>query len=249
MVRNFSYLKENIKLATLAHRSIHVFQMKKNVLIIGAFHKAGIAMAAAFRVNGFYVYGADQKEDYEGICGRAFRFDVGEFASDAGYRVKFSRIFDEIIPRLDALVVCEANSGQGRLKDIQLDDWHRCMDENVTGPMLLCKLFQSRLEKSNGAILFVGSEPDLLVKPKSVAFQAARQAVLGLAKAVAGDLNGKTTVNSLCTNPAFLPDGKANKAYWNEVAEMAAHLVKENKMALNGKAIIMDGKGGKKGKL
>jgi NAD(P)-dependent dehydrogenase (short-subunit alcohol dehydrogenase family) len=200
--------------------------MKKNVLISSFMNPMGRAMAAAFRSKGVYVYGIDRKEDYEGICDRAFRFNMDEFASDAGYRIRFLQIFNEIIPNLDALVICDDSSFGGRLGDIQLEDWHRSMNENVTGPMLLCKLFRTRLEKSKGAIVFVGANLDLAADSESIGYKTSRAAYSGLYWSMAEDLRGKVNVDRIvCRCNTEMGEGQPTDFSWKNAAEISLKLL------------------------
>ncbi len=206
----------------------------------------GVPLAASFRAKGFYVYGIDQKEDYDGICDRSLRFDIHQFVTDADYRIRFTQIFEEIIPRLDALVNMEEINLKGHLNEIQLDHWQQSVDVNLTGPMLLSKLFLPKLEKSKGAILNIGSVTADSNKHGQLAFMASKNALNGLTKALAFDLKGRVIVNGITVvmgneKENFSLKESNSSSYANELAKLAVYLVVENAGYVHGKNILLDG--------
>ena len=215
--------------------------MKKNVFISNVFTESGIATAKAFRASGYYVYGADKKEDYEGLCDRSLRFDLNLFVTDAGYRIKFTQIFDEIMLNLNTLVFCQNPTSVAPLKEIQLEYWNASINEEVTGPMLLAKLFQMRLEKSQGSIVFILESQASKVKEIDIAYITSSSALIGLMRAMSLDMAGKVKVNAITTASEFKPEDKFKEPYMKEVAQMAVHLSDQNKVAINGTAIAMEG--------
>ena len=218
--------------------------MKKNILINGAINEIGTALAKAFRTKGYYVYGLDKKEDYDGICDRSLRFDIRQFVTDAGYRIRFSQIMDEIAPRLNALINIEEINLRGHLKDIQLDDWQQSMDVNLTGPMLLSKLFVTKLEKSKGAILNIGNIAFDNSEDGQMAYLASKNALNGLTSALAIDLKGRVVVNSITMmmegEKGESSAGKGNlKNYADELAKLAVYLVNENAGLIHGQDLLL----------
>lgn len=175
--------------------------MKKNVLISGVMNKTGMTIAKAFRKEGFYVYGLDKKEDYESICDRSFRFNLEEFVSNADYRIRFTQIFDEIIPNLNVLINNEEVVFEGRLNEVQLEQWQQSINVHLTGPMMLCKFFLNRLEKSKGSIVNIINLSSQKEIGGGISYYTSRNALLQLTKAMAIDLKGKVRVNSISFDP------------------------------------------------
>lgn len=171
--------------------------MKKNVFITGVLSRFGAVMAKTFRENGFYVYGVDSREDFHGNCDRFFRFEINDFVQDAGYRIRFTQIFEEIIPKLEVLINNTSVLYPDKLDYIKLEDWQTSLNVNLTGPLLLSKLFLSRLESSKGCIINVTGVPDPLEKPGLLAYNASESAMIGLTNALALDLEGRIRVNSI----------------------------------------------------
>lgn len=171
--------------------------MQKNVFITGVLGGIGAALGKAFRENGYYVFGVDLREDFNENCDRFLRFDINQFVRDAVYRIRFTQIFDEIMPQLDVLINNAAVQKLDNLENIKLEDWQETLNVNLTGPMLLSKIFLQRLEASNGCIINIASIHQQLTKPGFVSYATSKSALVGLTKAMAVDLAGRVRVNSI----------------------------------------------------
>ena len=234
--------------------------MQKQVFITGVLGGIGSALAKAFKDNGYYVYGVDMREDFQGHCDRFFRFDINDYVKDAGYRIKFTRIFEEIVPHLDVLINNAAVQRLDHLENIKLEDWQETLNVNLTGPMLLSKLFLGRLEATNGCIINIGSIHQQLTKPAFISYATSKSALVGLTKAMAVDLEGRVRVNAI--SPAaietemlragFDEDEKAidvlrqihpvkRIGYPNDVAKLALFLASENHGFIHGANFHLDG--------
>ncbi len=232
----------------------------KCVFITGVLGGIGSALARSFRSSGYYVYGVDMREDFMGHCDRFLRFDIHEYVKDAGYRIKFSQIFEELIPKLDVLINNAAVQRLARLESVRLDDWQETLNVNLTGPMLLSKLFLPKLEQSRGSIINIGSIHQQLTKPGFVAYATSKSALVGLTKAMAVDLEGKVRVNAI--SPAaietdMLRAGFDNNeeaidelrkihpvqriGYPDDVAKLALFLASENNGFIHGANFHLDG--------
>lgn len=213
--------------------------MKKNVLISGFNNKLGIALAKGFKASGAYVYGLDRKEDYEGVCDRAFRFDLNQFASVAEYRIRFSQIFGEVIPNLDTLVFFPPPHITGQLQDIQLDDWHLALNEYVSGPMLLCKLFLSRLEKTKGSIIFIGSNRRADFTEGTLASLTGEYGSIGLMKALSLGFKKRVKVLSVSVGKDFNSETEIMAEYYKQIADMSVFISISKLGSVNGQIITM----------
>lgn len=207
--------------------------MRKNVFITGVLSNHGVALAKAFKEAGYYVYGVDAREDFEGIGDRVFRFELDKFVEEAEYRIRFTNIFNEVIPRLDVLINNASVQILGSLNEIKLDDWHKTINSNLTGPMLLSKLFLERLSLSTGAIINVGSIHHQMTLPGHVSFATTMSGLIGLTKSMAVDLEGKVRVNSISCLP------QAN--FSPEVARLAVYLASEETNRIQGANFQVDG--------
>ena len=232
----------------------------KNVLITGVLGGIGSEMAKAFRAAKYYVYGLDIREKSDNNCDRFIRFDIQQFVNDAAYRIRFTQIFDEVIPRLDVLINNAAVQRLDRLENIKLEDWKESLDVNLTGPMMLSKLFLDRLEQSQGCIINIGSIHQQLTKPAFVTYATTKSALVGLTKALAIDLEGRVRVNAI--SPAAIETDMLRAGFNNDesaieelrkihpvqrigypadVAKLALFLASENNGFIHGANILLDG--------
>jgi NAD(P)-dependent dehydrogenase (short-subunit alcohol dehydrogenase family) len=234
--------------------------MEKNVFITGVLGGIGSALARAFRENGYYVFGVDMREDFNGHCDRFLRFDIHQFVRDATYRIRFTQIFDEIMPNLDVLINNAAVQKLDALENIKLEDWQETLNVNLTGPMLLSKIFLNRLEASNGSIINIASIHQQLTKPGFVSYATSKSALVGLTKAMAVDLAGKVRVNSI--SPAAIETAMLRAGfnhdetaidelrkihpvqrigYPADVAKLALFLASQNTGFIHGANFLLDG--------
>ncbi len=234
--------------------------MKKNVFITGVLGGIGSALAKSFRSNGYYVYGVDRREDFEGFCDRFVRFDIQAFVQDAAYRIRFSQIFEDLIPNLDVLINNAAVQRLDHLENIKLEDWQETLNVNLSGPMLLSKLFLPKLEKNSGSIINIASIHQQLTKPAFISYATSKSALVGLTKAMAVDLEGRVRVNAI--SPAaieteMLRAGFENDesaldelrkihpvqriGYPDDVAKLALFLASSNDGFIHGANLLLDG--------
>lgn len=234
--------------------------MSKFALVTGVLGGIGSEIAKSLKENGYYVYGLDVRDDFDYKCDRFIRFNIDEFVSDSSYRIKFTEIFNQLIPKLDLLVNNAAVQRLGALEDLKIDDWNETLNVNLTGPLLLSKLFLKRLQESNGSIINIGSIHERLTKKAFIAYATSKSALIGLTKALAVDLEGKVRVNAV--SPAaieteMLRDGFENDenkikaleslhpvqriGYPEDVAKLVLFLASENNGFIHGANISLDG--------
>lgn len=234
--------------------------MSKFALVTGVLGGIGSEIAKSLKENGYYVYGLDLRDDFDYKCDRFIRFNIDEFVSDSSYRIKFTEIFNQLIPKLDLLVNNAAVQRLGALEDLKIDDWNETLNVNLTGPLLLSKLFLKRLQESNGSIINIGSIHERLTKKAFIAYATSKSALIGLTKALAVDLEGKVRVNAV--SPAaietdMLRDGFKNDenkikaleslhpvqriGYPEDVAKLVLFLASENNGFIHGANISLDG--------
>lgn len=234
--------------------------MSKFALVTGVLGGIGSEIAKSLKENGYYVYGLDVRDDFDYKCDRFIRFNIDDFVSDSSYRIKFTEIFNQLIPKLDLLVNNAAVQRLGALEDLKIDDWNETLNVNLTGPLLLSKLFLKRLQESNGSIINIGSIHERLTKKAFIAYATSKSALIGLTKALAVDLEGKVRVNAV--SPAaietdMLRDGFKNDenkikaleslhpvqriGYPEDVAKLVLFLASENNGFIHGANISLDG--------
>lgn len=172
--------------------------MRKHALVTGVLGGIGSAIAQYLRQNNYYVYGLDIRNDFSNVSDRHIQFDIHKYVKDASYRIRFTEIFEQVIPRLDVLVNNAAVQRLGKLEEIRLEDWQETLNVNLTGPLLLSKLFLKRLEADGGgSIINIASIHQSLTKPAFVSYATSKSALVGLTKALAVDLAGRVRVNAI----------------------------------------------------
>lgn len=232
----------------------------KKVLITGVLGGIGKVMAQEFRKAGFYVYGIDRIPTFDEPCDRYIEFDINQYIKNVEYRIHFTEIFEKVIPHLDILINNAAVQLLDRMQDIRLEDWQETLNVNLTGPMLLSKMFLSRLEETNGSIINIGSIHQNLTKPSFVSYATSKSALIGLTKAMAVDLEGRVRVNAI--SPAAVETDMLRAGFDNDenaldelrkihpvqrigaaedVARLAIFLANESSGFIHGANITLDG--------
>ncbi|HFA48011.1 MAG TPA: SDR family oxidoreductase [Bacteroidetes bacterium] len=234
--------------------------MSKNVFITGVLGGIGAGLSHAFRKNGYYVYGVDKEEDFDNVCDRFLRFDLNQFVTDVEYRIRFTQIFDDIMPTLDVLINNAAVQRLDHLEDLKLEDWQETLNVNLTGPLMLSKLFLERLEKRKGSIINIGSIHQRQTKRAFISYATSKSALIGLTKSLAVDLEGRVRVNAI--SPAAIETDMLRAGFENDekaldelrkihpvqriglpedVAKLALFLAAENEGFIHGANFQLDG--------
>jgi NAD(P)-dependent dehydrogenase (short-subunit alcohol dehydrogenase family) len=234
--------------------------MQKQVLITGVNGGIGQALAKGFKDAGYYVFGIDLEEGYDVECDRFIALDIDRYVREAEYRVHMTAILDQVVKRLDVLINNAAVQRLGRLDQVRLEDWQETFNVNLTGPMLLSKLFLQRLEDARGSIINIGSIHQQLTKPEFVAYATSKSALIGLTKALAVDLEDKVRVNAI--SPAAIETDMLREGFVNnpealdhledlhpvkriglpeDVARLALFLAEESDGFIHGANFTLDG--------
>ncbi len=234
--------------------------MTKYALVTGVLGGIGSVISRKLKESGYYVYGLDVRDDFDYKCDRFILFDINQFVADSSYRIRFTEIFNNLIPNLDLLVNNAAVQRLDSLDNLKIDEWSETLNVNLTGPLLLSKLFLKRLEESKGSIINIGSIHERLTKKRFISYATSKSALVGLTRAMAVDLEGRVRVNAV--SPAaietkMLLDGFDNNeekvkelealhpvqriGYPEDVAKLVLFLASENNGFIHGANISLDG--------
>ncbi len=152
----------------------------------------------------------------------------------------------------------ETHSRGKRLDELELADWQRMQDVNLTGVFLCMKYELRHLVAQGGAIVNTASIAGLTALPKATAYVAAKHGVVGLTKSAAIDYAADgVRINAICpghvTTPLLGPDsGKGRPELGQriplgrlgtaeEIAEMVVWLCSDRAAFTTGAALLADG--------
>ena len=109
---------------------------------------------------------------------------------------------------LDFMVSVAGGGSRQSMATMSLDDWHRIVDLNLTGPFNAIKSATPALRRrGSGAIVTVGSLAGLRMSMNNgVSYTASKAGVLGLTRHAAYELGrDNIRVNALCPGPVNTP--------------------------------------------
>lgn len=164
-------------------------------LVTGAGRGLGAAMAEALAQAGAHVIVNDIDADYaerertrlseSGLSAEAMAFDVSD---DSGVASAIHAI-DAAHGRLDILVNNAGISIYGGIEELEPDDWKRVIDVDLTSLFALSRQACALLRRSRqGRIINIASVLGLISRPGIVSYVAAKHGVVGLTRALAGEL-------------------------------------------------------------
>lgn len=234
--------------------------MKKHVIITGVLGGIGSGLAKAFSEGGYFVIGLDVKNAPSPFCDDFLQFDLHKFCTDELYKMKMEGELTLRVPHLNVLINNAAIQLLGSVDEIKLDEWNQTMNVNLTGPLLLSKLFLPQLKASKGCIINIASIHQQLTKKRFVSYATSKSALVGLTKAMSVDLQGTVRVNTI--SPAAIDTPMLHEGFNNdadkvqklhelhpiqrigkpaEVAKLALLLAEDTLGFINGANLQIDG--------
>ncbi|MDB5801046.1 MAG: family oxidoreductase [Rhodocyclales bacterium] len=113
-------------------------------------------------------------------------------ALDVTNPTQVTQVVDEAIAhfgRIDALINNAAVDVTLPIDELQIDDWQRVMQTNLSGPFLLAKqLVPHMREKGGGYIVNIASTASRRAWPNAAAYHASKWGLLGLSHALHAEL-------------------------------------------------------------
>jgi 3-oxoacyl-[acyl-carrier protein] reductase len=163
----------------------------KRIVVTGAAHGIGAALAAELRARGAEPVTVDVAAGADMTC------DV----SDAG---QVSATFAEV-GDVDGLVNCAALLvGRKAYDEIDLDEWDRMFAVNVRGSFLCARAAAAAMGDRGGSIVNVASETAVTGSHGFVHYVASKGAVISMTRALANEL-GPRGIRVNCVAPGFTP--------------------------------------------
>ena len=92
--------------------------------------------------------------------------------------------------RIDSLVHVAGAVELATVEDLELGDWQRQLDVNLTAPMLLTQGLLPQLRAGGGTVVFVNSTSGIAANPTWSAYNASKFGLRGFADALRGEESG-----------------------------------------------------------
>jgi NAD(P)-dependent dehydrogenase (short-subunit alcohol dehydrogenase family) len=215
----------------------------RTAVVTGAASGIGAATARKLLDDGYRVLGVDIAELPDGVV--PIRGDVSDEATWAN------------IGEVNALVSNAYVPSTGPLHEIDVVEWRRQLDVNLTGAYLAVKACLPSLRARRGAIVLVSSVHAHFGLPGHPAYAASKGALVALARQLAVEYAPSVRVNSVLPGPVLTqawdrlspedrersaqatPAGRLGKP--EEVADVIAFLLSDAASFVSGAELTVDG--------
>ena len=208
----------------------------KTVIVTGAGHGFGRAIAHAFAVRGAWVFGCDINEDALAVTAREApaddRLSVGRL--DVTDRVAVRTYVEAAQARTGAVDILVNNAGGvlglvGQpIETVAAEDWQALVDVNMTAVFTMAQAVAAGMKaKGSGRVVNISSGAGLRYSLTGIqAYAAAKAGQIGLTRQLAFELGPYgITVNSIA--PGFVRSNPASERQWHAMkAEGQAALLK-----------------------
>ncbi|MDQ8197374.1 SDR family oxidoreductase [Pelagicoccus enzymogenes] len=169
-----------------------------------------------------------------------------------------SRAIDSICASTCPLhaLVCNAgiaNPGRLPIEELEIDDWQRVLDVNLSGPFYCAKAATPYLRKAGGTIVNIASTRALQSEANTFAYSASKGGLVSLTHSLAVSLGPEIRVNAV--SPGWIqtdpreetseadelqhPAGRIGAP--NDIAEMVAYLLSQKSGFVTGQNFVVDG--------
>jgi meso-butanediol dehydrogenase / (S,S)-butanediol dehydrogenase / diacetyl reductase len=121
-------------------------------------------------------------------------------------------VVDAAVAAFGGIDVVVANAGidrPGSVVEVTDDDWHRTIDVNLTGPLMLLRAaIPVMIDRGGGSVVLVSSVNGLANAPRAVAYDASKAALISLARSIAVDFGPRgIRANAVCPGWVVTPMG------------------------------------------
>jgi NAD(P)-dependent dehydrogenase (short-subunit alcohol dehydrogenase family) len=140
--------------------------------------------------------------------------DIGGLAvpGDAADPAHATEVVRSTVDAFGGIDVVVANAGidrPGSVGDVTDADWHRTIDVNLTGPLMLLRAaIPVMLDRGGGSVVLVSSVNGLANAPRAVAYDASKAGLISLARSIAVDYGPRgIRANAVCPGWVTTPMG------------------------------------------
>jgi 3alpha(or 20beta)-hydroxysteroid dehydrogenase len=231
----------------------------KTVLITGATGALGRALVDAFAAEGANTVVAARSgatELADAVDGKAMGVTL-----DVTIEADWARAVQEVeanFGTVDILVNNAAYLQVGTSETIDLDEWHKVLETNLTGTLLGIRAVTPAMRAQHeGVILIINSIAGLNAAPGLVSYSSSKWALRGLMRAAAAELaSGGIRVNAvhpgiIDTPLAYGPDGKElvptgafaipRQASTEEIANFVTFMASDKASFATASEVVVDG--------
>jgi 3alpha(or 20beta)-hydroxysteroid dehydrogenase len=240
-------------------------------IVTGTARGIGAAIARTFAAEGASVVGVDVLED-EGRAvaaavaaeGGVMAFALGDVSDEADVR----RVVHDVLAqhgRIDVLVNNAAVQKEARLVDVTVEDFHRVVNVNLLGCLLLTReVVPSMIERHAGVIVNMSSLNALVADPLLPVYAATKAGIIALTQntAITYGPDG-IRANAICPGDV---DTELNQAFFRahpdpvefrrrlereyplrriaspeEIAKVALFLASDDASFISGSQVVVDG--------
>jgi NAD(P)-dependent dehydrogenase (short-subunit alcohol dehydrogenase family) len=184
----------------------------KSAVVIGGTSGIGRAIALQFAEDGADVVATSRRSDAvdeisEEIQSRGV--DTASVTCDVQDDDSIENLYEMAsaeIGKIDVLVNSAGSVAKASVTDMEIEDWRRDIDINLTGVFRACQVFGRNM--TSGSIINISSMSAGQAREQRPAYCAAKSGVNGLTRAAAADLGPQIRVNAI--EPGFVSTPLAN---------------------------------------
>ena len=205
---------------------MHIEFKGKTVIVTGAAHGIGRAIAKSFVTCGAHVFACDvnvdRLEETQRICGSSCEIISLDVGDQLAVQTAVSKI-EEVRDRVDILVnnaggVCEQ---VGRpIEDISALDWQRIFDVNLSGTFFMSQAVAVSMKRQkSGRIINISSGAGRTVSLTGIqAYASAKAGQIGLTRQLAHEL-GDWNITVNCIAPGFILSNPTTEKQWEAMGD------------------------------
>jgi meso-butanediol dehydrogenase / (S,S)-butanediol dehydrogenase / diacetyl reductase len=179
-------------------------------VVTGGGSGIGAAIASRFASEGArVVVTGRRREPLEHLAAEVGGLAVPGDVADPSHA---DEVVDAAVAAFGGIDVVVANAGidrPGSVVEVTDDDWHRTIDVNLTGPLMLLRAaIPVMVDRGGGSVVLVSSVNGLANAPRAVAYDASKAALISLARSIAVDFGPRgVRANAVCPGWVVTPMG------------------------------------------
>ena len=196
----------------------------QTVIVTGAGHGFGRAMAQSFMARGAQVYGCDVNAT--GLAETARLTGCETVVVDVGDRAAVQAAIGDILTATGRIDVLVNNAGgvQGQagrpIEQITAQDWQVIFDVNLSGTFFMAQAVAPAMKRQNsGRIVNISSGAGRTISLTGIqAYASAKAGQIGLTRQLAHEL-GPWGITVNCVAPGFIRSNPSTERQWEAMGE------------------------------